>query len=156
VPGTACHNMCCLQQLLHQSTTYSELLQLQTLLLNSKACSTPGTPQAPASALTLARHVCISRPVASLPAYSILRGPRCHLHWHPTSALRHSRLNTPCDPSLFRMQDVLGQPATRLLVSHCGLHSIYEATFHGVPVVGLPFMFEQVGGLRFRVGGFGV
>ncbi|WIA34746.1 hypothetical protein OEZ86_013054 [Tetradesmus obliquus] len=39
--------------------------------------------------------------------------------------------------------DVLGHPATRLLVSHCGLHSIYEAAFHGVPVVGLPFMFEQ-------------
>lgn len=39
--------------------------------------------------------------------------------------------------------DVLGHPATLLLVSHCGLHSIYEAAFHGVPVVGLPFMFEQ-------------
>jgi glucuronosyltransferase len=39
---------------------------------------------------------------------------------------------------------VLGQPARVLLVSHCGLHSIYEAAFHGVPVVGLPFMFEQV------------
>jgi UDP:flavonoid glycosyltransferase YjiC (YdhE family) len=42
------------------------------------------------------------------------------------------------------LQDVLGHPSTRLLVSHCGLHSIYEAAFHGVPVVGLPFMFEQV------------
>ncbi|KAF6256126.1 hypothetical protein COO60DRAFT_143999 [Scenedesmus sp. NREL 46B-D3] len=39
--------------------------------------------------------------------------------------------------------DVLGHPATLLLVSHCGLHSVYEAAFHGVPVVGAPFMFEQ-------------
>jgi UDP:flavonoid glycosyltransferase YjiC (YdhE family) len=40
--------------------------------------------------------------------------------------------------------DVLGHPNTRLFVSHCGLHSVYEAAFHAVPVVGVPFMFEQV------------
>lgn len=51
-----------------------------------------------------------------------------------------AHIYSPCS----QPQDVLGHPATRLLVSHCGLHSIYEAAFHGVPVVGLPFMFEQV------------
>lgn len=47
-------------------------------------------------------------------------------------------------PVVAPTQDVLGHPATLLLVSHCGLHSVYEAAFHGVPVVGAPFMFEQV------------
>jgi hypothetical protein len=42
------------------------------------------------------------------------------------------------------MQDVLGHFNARVFVSHCGLHSVYEAGFHGVPVVGVPFMFEQV------------
>jgi glucuronosyltransferase len=42
------------------------------------------------------------------------------------------------------VQDVLGHSHTRVFVSHCGLHSVYEAGFHGVPVVGVPFMFEQV------------
>jgi hypothetical protein len=49
-----------------------------------------------------------------------------------------------CCTAFSQTQDVLGHPATRLLVSHCGLHSVYEAAFHGVPVVGVPFMFEQV------------
>lgn len=40
--------------------------------------------------------------------------------------------------------DVLGHPNARVFVSHCGLHSVYEAAYHGVPVVGVPFMFEQV------------
>lgn len=39
--------------------------------------------------------------------------------------------------------DVLGHTNARVFVSHCGLHSIYEAAYHGVPVVGVPFMFEQ-------------
>lgn len=42
------------------------------------------------------------------------------------------------------MQDVLGHPNTRVMVSHCGYHSVYEAMYHAVPVVGVPFQFEQV------------
>jgi UDP:flavonoid glycosyltransferase YjiC (YdhE family) len=39
--------------------------------------------------------------------------------------------------------DVLGHPATRLFISHCGIHSMWEAAFHGVPVIGVPFQKEQ-------------
>lgn len=39
---------------------------------------------------------------------------------------------------------MLGHPNTRVLVSHGGYHSVYEAMFHAVPVVGAPFQFEQV------------
>jgi hypothetical protein len=39
--------------------------------------------------------------------------------------------------------DVLGHPATRLFISHCGIHSMWEAAFHGVPVIGVPFQMEQ-------------
>jgi UDP:flavonoid glycosyltransferase YjiC (YdhE family) len=39
--------------------------------------------------------------------------------------------------------DVLGHPATRLFISHCGIHSIWEAAFHGVPVIGVPVQMEQ-------------
>lgn len=44
--------------------------------------------------------------------------------------------------------DVLGHPNTRVLVSHGGYHSVYEAMFHAVPVVGAPFQFEQEGNLH--------
>jgi UDP:flavonoid glycosyltransferase YjiC (YdhE family) len=40
---------------------------------------------------------------------------------------------------------VLGHPHTKAFVSHCGVHSVNEAAFHGVPVVGVPIQFEQVG-----------
>jgi hypothetical protein len=42
------------------------------------------------------------------------------------------------------VQDVLGHKHTRAFVSHCGVHSINEAAFHGVPVVAVPIQFEQV------------
>lgn len=42
-------------------------------------------------------------------------------------------------------QDVLGHPNTKVFVSHCGVHSINEAAFHGVPIVAVPIQFEQVG-----------
>jgi UDP:flavonoid glycosyltransferase YjiC (YdhE family) len=29
-------------------------------------------------------------------------------------------------------------------MSHCGLHSVNEAVFHGLPIVAVPFQFEQV------------
>ncbi|KAF6252756.1 hypothetical protein COO60DRAFT_503070 [Scenedesmus sp. NREL 46B-D3] len=44
--------------------------------------------------------------------------------------------------------DVLGHPNTRVMVSHCGYHSVYEAMYHAVPVVGVPFQFEQEENLR--------
>lgn len=49
--------------------------------------------------------------------------------------------------------DVLGHPHTRVFVSHCGVHSIYEAAFHGVPVIAVPFQFEQVGDVGRGLGG---
>jgi hypothetical protein len=42
------------------------------------------------------------------------------------------------------LQDVLGHPHTKAFVSHCGMHSVNEAAYHGVPLVALPFQFEQV------------
>lgn len=47
--------------------------------------------------------------------------------------------------------DVLGHTNARVFVSHCGLHSVYEAAYHGVPVVGVPFMFEQVRRLNLNL-----
>jgi glucuronosyltransferase len=40
--------------------------------------------------------------------------------------------------------DALGHPACKVFVTHAGIHSVYEAAFHGVPVVGVPFMDEQL------------
>ncbi|XP_055517506.1 UDP-glucuronosyltransferase 2C1-like [Leucoraja erinacea] len=39
--------------------------------------------------------------------------------------------------------DLLGHPNTRAFVSHGGTNGIYEAIYHGVPVIGMPLFFDQ-------------
>ncbi|XP_034563425.1 UDP-glucuronosyltransferase 1-2-like [Notolabrus celidotus] len=39
--------------------------------------------------------------------------------------------------------DLLGHPKVRAFVAHGGTNGIYEAIFHGVPVVGIPLLFDQ-------------
>ncbi|KAK9522052.1 hypothetical protein VZT92_018544 [Zoarces viviparus] len=40
-------------------------------------------------------------------------------------------------------KDLLGHPKTRVFVAHGGTNGIQEAIYHGVPLVGLPLMFDQ-------------
>lgn len=39
--------------------------------------------------------------------------------------------------------DLLGHPKVKAFVSHCGTNGIYEAMYHGVPIVGVPLLFDQ-------------
>ncbi|XP_063077021.1 UDP-glucuronosyltransferase 2A2-like [Engraulis encrasicolus] len=39
--------------------------------------------------------------------------------------------------------DLLGHPKTRAFVAHGGTNGIYEAIYHGVPIVGVPLLFDQ-------------
>uniref|UniRef100_A0A3Q3J3J6 UDP-glucuronosyltransferase n=1 Tax=Monopterus albus TaxID=43700 RepID=A0A3Q3J3J6_MONAL len=39
--------------------------------------------------------------------------------------------------------DLLGHPKTRVFVAHGGTNGIQEAIYHGIPMVGLPLMFDQ-------------
>ncbi|XP_051543147.1 UDP-glucuronosyltransferase 2A2-like [Myxocyprinus asiaticus] len=39
--------------------------------------------------------------------------------------------------------DLLGHPKTRAFVAHGGTNGVYESIYHGVPVVGLPLLFDQ-------------
>ncbi|XP_062318452.1 UDP-glucuronosyltransferase 2A2-like [Osmerus eperlanus] len=39
--------------------------------------------------------------------------------------------------------DLLGHPKTRLFVAHGGTNGVQEAIYHGVPLVGLPLVFDQ-------------
>ncbi|XP_048419057.2 UDP-glucuronosyltransferase 2C1-like [Stegostoma tigrinum] len=40
-------------------------------------------------------------------------------------------------------KDLLGHPKTRAFVAHGGTNGLYEAIYHGVPVVGIPLFFDQ-------------
>lgn len=39
--------------------------------------------------------------------------------------------------------DILAHPNTVLFISHCGLGSVNEARFHGVPILGMPIFADQ-------------
>lgn len=50
--------------------------------------------------------------------------------------------------------DLLGHPKTRAFVAHGGTNGLYEAIYHGVPVLGLPLLFDQFDNvLRLQVRG---
>nr|XP_053628637.1 UDP-glucuronosyltransferase 3A1-like [Cherax quadricarinatus] len=40
-------------------------------------------------------------------------------------------------------QDILGDPRLRLFITHGGLLSIQEATYHGIPILGMPVFVDQ-------------
>lgn len=40
-------------------------------------------------------------------------------------------------------EDILAHPNMRLFISHCGLGGVTEALFHGVPILGIPFIYDQ-------------
>lgn len=44
--------------------------------------------------------------------------------------------------------DLLGHPKTRAFVAHGGTNGMYEAIYHGVPVLGLPLIFDQFDNLH--------
>ncbi|KAJ8343469.1 hypothetical protein SKAU_G00307980 [Synaphobranchus kaupii] len=50
--------------------------------------------------------------------------------------------------------DLLGHPKTRAFVAHGGTNGVQEAIYHGVPIVGLPLIFDQPDNLsRMKVRG---
>ncbi|XP_043968065.1 UDP-glucuronosyltransferase 2A2-like [Gambusia affinis] len=51
--------------------------------------------------------------------------------------------------------DLLGHPKTKVFVAHGGTNGLQEAIYHGVPLVGLPLMFDQPDNF-FRMGSRGV
>ncbi|XP_033181643.1 UDP-glucuronosyltransferase 1-2-like [Mastacembelus armatus] len=39
--------------------------------------------------------------------------------------------------------DLLGHPKARAFVAHGGTNGVYESIYHGVPIIGMPLMFDQ-------------
>ncbi|EDV26496.1 uncharacterized protein TRIADDRAFT_23179 [Trichoplax adhaerens] len=44
--------------------------------------------------------------------------------------------------------DILGHSNVVAFLSHCGHNGMYEAAFHGVPILGMPIQFDQFGNLQ--------
>ncbi|XP_030644722.1 UDP-glucuronosyltransferase 2C1 [Chanos chanos] len=54
----------------------------------------------------------------------------------------------------FPQNDLLGHPKTKAFVAHGGTNGMYEAVYHGIPVLGLPLLFDQYDNvLRLQVRG---
>ncbi|EDV27101.1 uncharacterized protein TRIADDRAFT_54724 [Trichoplax adhaerens] len=44
--------------------------------------------------------------------------------------------------------DLLGHNKTIAFITHCGSNGVYEGAYHGVPMIGMPAMEEQMGNIR--------
>jgi UDP:flavonoid glycosyltransferase YjiC (YdhE family) len=42
-------------------------------------------------------------------------------------------------------QAILSHPKVIVFMTHCGMHGVMEAIYHGVPMVGMPVFIDQVG-----------
>lgn len=76
----------------------------------------------------------IASAFAALPQKVIWR----HLGKKPASLGNNTKL-----VEWLPQNDLLGHPNTKVFVTHGGTNGLYEAIYHGVPVLGIPLIFDQ-------------
>lgn len=82
--------------------------------------------------------------VRAVPFPSSAFSPLCCVHT-PVNAACHSCCNTPL--SFF----VPGHPLTKAFITHGGTNGLYEAIYHGIPMVGIPMFADQHDNLAHMV-----
>ncbi|KAJ8407769.1 hypothetical protein AAFF_G00268130 [Aldrovandia affinis] len=74
--------------------------------------------------------------------------------WRHTGERPESLGNNTLLVKWMPQNDLLGHPKTRAFVAHGGTNGVQEAIYHGVPIVGLPLIFDQPDNLsRMKIRG---
>ncbi len=88
-------------------------------------------------ALTSKQVVLLARGLKDCRCRVLWSVPMCH---HETIATMSSSFRVQTFVPQFA---VLGHPAVRLFVSHCGSNSVRESLYWGKPILGMPFFLDQ-------------
>ncbi|XP_042564028.1 UDP-glucuronosyltransferase 2B17-like isoform X2 [Clupea harengus] len=63
--------------------------------------------------------------------------------WRHTGAKPSTLGNNTLLVNWMPQNDLLGHPKTKVFVAHGGTNGVQEAIYHGIPIVGLPIVFDQ-------------
>ena len=63
--------------------------------------------------------------------------------WRHTGKIPSSLGNNTLIVDWMPQKDLLGHSQTKVFVAHGGTNGVQEATYHGVPVLGIPLFFDQ-------------
>lgn len=81
--------------------------------------------------------------VRAAPFSSSTLAPLCCVQI-PVNGACHSCCNTP-------LSSVPGHPLTKAFITHGGTNGLYEAIYHGIPMVGIPMFADQHDNLAHMV-----
>nr|CAD2187276.1 unnamed protein product [Meloidogyne enterolobii] len=81
-------------------------------------------------------------PISTMIEQVFVKFPQCHFHVRATGNSKFRNGYTSKEP--LPQKEILSQTNTRVFISHCGINSVNESMYAGVPLICIPFTGDQL------------